>query len=141
MPRASKRRLDQKTVLELEERFFSILSSHNNKGTVKTFMKALLTHEEQTMLVKRIAMYSMLEYGKSTEDITFALKLSRETVRNHKYRYENMGEVFRSSIKKFIETRMRNEFLKNIGKSVISTFTVSDMMKRKMSLDNPPYER
>ena len=141
MPRASKNRLHPNKIQELEERFFSILSSHGSKTGAQTFLKDLLTEEEQIMLFKRIGIYTMLELGSSTEDIIFVLKVSRETVRIHKYRYERMGEVLKSSVRKFIGIKMRNEFIKTVGKSVVSVFSVSDSMKKNMSLDKPPYER
>lgn len=135
MPRVSKFVLDKNIKDELANDFYHLLHSFSSKDELSTFVEELLTNEEKTMLFKRLALYKMIETGHDNSTIIESLSISMETVRVHKMRYSSLNPLFKDVIKKILTLKNSEKMLKQAGKAVLSTFSIADLMKKKIGLE------
>jgi uncharacterized protein YerC len=78
MPHISKKKLDQKTVDELEKHLTSITQNAGSKTRIHIF-EELLTKTETVMLAKRIGILFLLKKGVSLYKISEILQISPST--------------------------------------------------------------
>ena len=99
MPRASKQSLETSVKQEIDSNFVSLLTSLKNERLV-SFLENFLTHEEQVMLVKRLAMYTLILEGYSDDTIKEFLKISYESLRVSRVRLEKTASEFKLQLRK-----------------------------------------
>lgn len=118
MPRTSKRQLNQKVKIELQDNFAYLISSLNNSNDIQNFFKDFLTDEERMMLSKRLMVHLMLDRGYETQDICSAVGVSKEMVRIHKTNNHIGGPVYKKIISKLVQRKEIKEFWKKVEKSL-----------------------
>lgn len=131
MPRVSKFELDKNVKNDLGSDFYHILHSFSSRDELSAFVEELLTDEEKTMLFKRLALYKMIETGHDNSTIIDSLSISLETIRVHKMRYSSLTPIFKDVIKKVLRIKNSQKLLGEAGKAALSTFSISDLMKKK----------
>lgn len=139
MPRASKRKVEKDLNLELENQFAGLISELNNPKDIKGFFEHFLTREEKIMLMKRLMLHLMIELGYKTYEIDNVLKICRETIRSHRQKRNNGGEVYRKILVKLIKKNKDREVWQKINKILKSLdvlFTFKTNMKSRAKLYN-----
>ena len=131
MPRVSKFALNKSAKNELRKDFYDLLHSFSSKDGLSEFVEELLTDEEKTMLFKRLALYKMIEGEHDNSTIIGSLSISLETIRIHRMRYANLNPAFKTVVKRILSVKNSQKLLKEVGKATISTFSISDWMKKK----------
>ncbi len=102
MPRASKQQLDKIVWQELNHNLFNLFGSLKEKD-VEKFFPQLLTREEQTMLAKRVALYSLIINDFSNSEVKQLLKISHETIRSAHLTLATKDKEFQNRLRKLIK--------------------------------------
>ena len=87
---------------EIHDNFIEVLSSFDETELDKFFLE-FLTHEERTMLAKRLALYLMLLGGYSDTEIKELLKMSHETIRIARDSVQAKSPEFKERFSKWIK--------------------------------------
>ena len=87
MPHISKREIDQKTFVDLENYLYSVVANHNTKER-KLVFNELLTPTEKIMLAKRLGIILMLERGDSIYKIMKTLGISPSTAKRFELKHD-----------------------------------------------------
>jgi len=116
MGRVSKKIIDQKLEIELEEQLSFVIQSLTSKTEISPFLNEFLTSEEKTMLGKRLVLYMMLYKNFTSSQIHAALSMSYETIRWYKEVFGNKSAVFKSTIERLIKREKSKEFWQKIEK-------------------------
>lgn len=114
MPRASRRTIRKEVDLELKDNFAFLISSLSSKKDIEQFFQDFLTHEENTMLAKRLMLHLMLENGYKTSEIQAFLSISKETIRVHKNIWERGGLTYKKVISKIARQEKTKQFFKKL---------------------------
>jgi uncharacterized protein YerC len=80
MGRISRRRIDPEIEERVNEIFINYLAELNTRPAIKEFIQSLLTHTEQIMIAKRLAIALLLTKGFNYQEIDDTLKVSKSTV-------------------------------------------------------------
>jgi len=80
MGRISKRKLHEDLEARIYEIFLEHIASLQTPLEVKEFLRSLLSHTEQVMLAKRLAIAVLLSRGYTYQQIDTTLKVSKATV-------------------------------------------------------------
>ncbi len=131
MGRVSKKNINQKLQIELEEQLSFIIQSLTNKAEVSSFLNEFLTIEERIMLGKRLVLYMMLYRNFSSSQIHAALSMSYETIRWYKEIFRNKSEVFKNTVERLIKREKSQEFWKKIEK-ILEPFALALSAKTNM---------
>lgn len=97
MPRRSKVELSNETIQELENQFFTFLSSLTPEESRK-FFSEFLTNEEKMMIYKRLALYWALFEGYSLASIQKMLGVTHDTTRIYNKKKLQMSEDFKNMV-------------------------------------------
>lgn len=116
MGRVSKKLINQKFQIELEEQLSFIIQALTSKTEISSFLNEFLTIEEKIMLGKRLVLYMMLYKNFTSSQIHISLSMSYETIRWYKEVFKNKSEVFRSTIERLIKRENSQEFWQKIEK-------------------------
>lgn len=131
MGRVSKKFINQKFRIELEEQLSFIIQCLTSKTEVSSFLNEFLTTEEKIMLGKRLVLYMMLYKNFTSSQIHTALSMSYETIRWYKEVFGSKSEVFRNTIERLIKREKSKEFWQKIEK-VLEPFTLALNAKSNM---------
>jgi len=110
MPRASRRPVNKNFDQDLKENFSSLIATLNNSSEIRQFFNDFLTHEEQTMLTKRLMLHLMLERGYRTSQIQSTLGITKETIRIHR-RIEGKGNLLYKRVLSKIDRKAEKRML------------------------------
>ena len=114
MPRASKKPVDKSLDQELREHYVDLISFLQKSSEVEGFFNQFLTKEEKVMLGKRLMLHLMLEKGYKPEQISPSLSISQETVRIHKFVWQNGSGVYKEILRKIAQKDKTKEFWRKI---------------------------
>ena len=131
MGRVSKKNINQKFQIELEEQLSFIIQSLTGKTEISSFLNEFLTTEEKIMLGKRLVLYMMLYKNFTSSQIHAALSMSYETIRWYKEVFGNKSEVFRNTIERLIKREKSKEFWLKIEK-ILEPFALALEAKSNM---------
>ena len=131
MGRVSKKFINQKFQLELEDQLSFIIQSLTSKTEISSFLNEFLTDEEKIMLGKRLVLYMMLYKNFTSSQIHTALSMSHETIRWYKEIFGNKSEVFRNTIERLIKREKSKEFWQKIDK-ILEPFALALEAKTNM---------
>jgi uncharacterized protein YerC len=143
MPRASRREIDKEMQDELRDNFAYLISALHRSKEIENFLEDFLTHEEKTMLSKRLMLHLMLENGYKSSEIEAVLGVSHETIRVHKEIWSRGGEAYRKMIRKIAKREKTKEFwqkVEKILKPLEYAFQAKTNMKARSKLLNYPWE-
>lgn len=131
MGRVSKRSIDQKLRIGLEEQLSFIIQSLTSRTEISSFLNEFLTDEEKIMLGKRLVLYMMLYKNFTSSQIHSALSMSYETIRWYKEVFNGKSEIFRKTIERLIKREKSKEFWKKIER-ILEPFAVALEAKSNM---------
>jgi|WetSurMetagenome_2_1015567.scaffolds.fasta_scaffold95209_2 uncharacterized protein YerC len=114
MPRASKKPVSEKVMIELQDNFAYLVSSLSNSVEIQQFFNDFLSDEEKLMLSKRLMLHLMLENGYEAEEICAVLGITKETVRIHKTIRILGGSAYKTIIKKIARREKTKQFWKKV---------------------------
>ena len=80
MTRVSRRRVNTLIETRIYEVFWEHLAQLNTSNLIREFLQSLLSHSEQIMLSKRLAIALMLAKGYTYASIDDTLKVSKATI-------------------------------------------------------------
>lgn len=114
MGRVSKSRLREKTLEEIAQHFFYLISSLTNSQEVENFLDGFFTKEEKIMLTKRLVLLMMIKRNYSPSTIQSTLRVSYETVRSYTNQLPLKNSLFHKTIDRLIGREKAQEFWKKI---------------------------
>lgn len=113
MAQISKRNIDQKKLVRINELLFDLFLTMADKQEVEAVLNELLTSTEKTMITKRIACFYLLLRNIPMWQIEDSLKLSTSTVTYFKHFLERS-----STIKEYLSNKLKNEKLKHLFEDI-----------------------
>jgi len=113
MAQISKRYIDQKMILRINELLFDLLLTMTDKKEVDDVLNELLTSTEKTMIAKRVACFYLLIKKVPIREIEDTLKISTCTVTYFKH-YLDRSTV----IKDYLSNKLKNEKLKHLFEDI-----------------------
>ena len=114
MGRVSRSRLHEKTLEEITQHFFYLISSLTNSQEVENFLDGFFTKEEKVMLTKRLVLLMMIKRNYSSSTIQSTLHVSYETVRSYTNQLPLKNNLFHKTIDRLIGREKAQEFWKKI---------------------------
>lgn len=110
MPKVSINKLPERTYKKLFTLLPEMINACRSANQANSFVNALFSSSEKTMIAKRIAIILLLSKGKSYETISAKLKVSQGTI-------AKMAEIISHADKEFV-----GEFEKVVHSDVASDF-------------------
>lgn len=134
MPRASKFRVEEKQLENINSHLLFLLTSLDKESETKNFLEEFLTKEEKIMLAKRLVLYMMLKRNYPPHVIQSVLHVSYETVRSYQNHLETKSTKFHELIDKLIKRQETSELFAKIDKLLkpleLALSSKSDMKAR-----------
>lgn len=112
MPHVSRRKLEKKKEDQLIDTLKLLSLKMHDKKEISVFFDSLITHTEQLMLAKRLAIIIMLDAGISDSKIAESLNVTRVTVEKMRFVKEAKGEGFDVALKKLNGEKLMQELKK-----------------------------
>lgn len=131
MGRVSKKVINQKLQVELEEQLSFIIQVLTSKTEISSFLNEFLTMEEKIMLGKRLVLYMMLYKNFTSSQIHVSLSMSYETIRWYKEVFRSKSEVFKNTIERLIRREKNHDLWKKM-ENILEPLTLALNAKSNM---------
>ncbi len=114
MPRASKRKLDQKKLKNISSQLTYLISNLSRDSEIEDFLDNFLTREEKIMLSKRLVLFMILKKGYLPSTIKSLLNISYETIRIYQNQLSGKSQIFHEILEKLLKSQRNRDIFKNI---------------------------
>lgn len=140
MPRASRIKLQEEKLKEIQEHFSYLISNLNRSSEIENFFDNFLSIEEKIMLTKRLVLFMMIKRGYPPQVIQNALNISYETVRIYLDKLPLKNAEFQKTIERLVNREKTKEFWQKLDKILepldLALRSKTDM-KARAKLMNP----
>ena len=145
MGRISRRKLNTLLEKRLYQLFWQHLADLKTTDLVEEFLHSLLTHTEQVMLAKRLAISVLLSRGFSYQDIDETLKVSKSTIATIQRQLLAGASGYVKAVKKIQNQKAQENFWDAIEELILK-FSLparygSPAFQRKSELGKSLYNR